>query len=124
MGHFAKVENGVVTRVIVADQEWIDTGLEGDPSLWVQTSYNTQAGVHTSGGTPLRGNFAGMGYVYDKTNDVFYPPRPKDYLGVVCNSWTIGAPTWTWQPPVAWPGEDYDWNETTKTWDKNRNDGK
>jgi hypothetical protein len=126
MGHFAKVENGIVTHVIVADQTWIDSGHEGDPNLWIQTSYNTHGGVHygtdgkPDGGIALRGNYAGIGYVYDKTHDVFYPPRPVDYKGIECQSWTIGAPTWIWQPPIAWPGEDYDWNETTNQWDKNR----
>ena len=113
MGHFAKVENGVVTRVIVADQEWIDTGYEGDPKDWIQTSYNTHGGVHQLGGTPLRGNFAGIGYIYDKTHDVFYHTQPYP-------SWTLDHTTWTWKPPLPWPGEDYDWNEETKKWDKNR----
>jgi len=119
MGHFAKVENNIVTRVIVADQAWIDTGIEGDPNDWIQVSYNTRGGVHygqdgkPDGGTALRGNYPGIGYVYDKTHDVFYHTQPYP-------SWVLDHTTWTWNAPIPWPGEDYDWNETTKTWDKNR----
>ena len=113
MAHFAKVENGVVTQVIVIDQETLNLGHWGDPSLWVQTSYNTRAGEHTQGGTPLRGNYAGIGYIYDKENDVFYAPKPFA-------SWTISAPNWTWTPPTPMPtdGKMYTWNEETKAWDE------
>jgi hypothetical protein len=113
MAHFAKVENGVVTQVIVIDQETLNLGHWGDPSLWVQTSYNTIAGQHTQGGTPLRGNYAGIGYTYDKENDVFYAPKPF-------SSWTISAPNWTWTPPTPMPtdGKMYTWNEETKAWDE------
>ena len=76
MGHFAKVENGIVTQVIVAEQDFIDTGAVGDPSTWVQTSYNTQGGQHRNGGTPLRKNYAGIGYTYDAIDDAFIPPMP------------------------------------------------
>lgn len=74
MSHFAKVENGVVTQVIVAEQDVIDSGLFGDPKSWVQTSYNTRDGIHLLGGTPLRKNFAGIGYTYDQVKDEFNPP--------------------------------------------------
>ena len=112
MSHFAKVENGIVTQVIVVEQDVLNTGLWGDPSLWVQTSYNTIGGQHPEG-RPLRGNYAGIGFIYDKTNDVFYAPQPYP-------SWTIATPTWTWTPPVPRPTDDklYTWNEETKTWDK------
>ena len=73
MSHFAKVENNIVTQVIVAEQDVIDSGLFGDPASWVQTSYNTHNGVHLLGGTPLRKNFAGIGYTYDPVADEFNP---------------------------------------------------
>ena len=76
MAHFAKVENGIVSQVIVAEQDFINSGAVGDPSSWVQTSYNTHAGVHRNGGTPLRKNYAGIGFVYDAGRDAFYPPSP------------------------------------------------
>jgi hypothetical protein len=74
MSHFAKVENNIVTQVIVAEQDVINSGLFGDPKSWVQTSYNTHDGVHALGGTPLRKNFAGVGYTYDPVADEFNPP--------------------------------------------------
>jgi hypothetical protein len=119
MGYFAKIENNVVTQVIAAEQDFIDSGFVGDPADWKQTSYNTRGGVHYApnsntpdGGIALRGNYAGVGYTYDPANDVFYPPQPY-------TSWTIAAPTWTWTPPVAYPtdGKLYDWNESTLSWD-------
>lgn len=75
MAHFAKVENGVVIEVIVADQSFIDSGSVGDPKLWIQTSYNTRRNQHPEG-KPLRGNYASIGYTYDKINDVFIRPKP------------------------------------------------
>jgi hypothetical protein len=74
MSHFAKVENGIVTQVIVAEQDVIDSGIFGDSASWVQTSYNTRDGIHVLGGTPLRKNFAGIGYSYDPVADEFNPP--------------------------------------------------
>lgn len=117
MSHFAKVENGFVTQVIVAEQEFIDTGLVGSPSDWKQTSYNTRGNVHygqdgnPDGGLALRGNYAGIGYVYDSENDVFYPPKPF-------NSWHMDSATWTWKPPVDMPteGGPYRWDEETTSW--------
>jgi len=111
--------------VIVIDAETLALGHWGDPSEWKQTSYNTQGGVHSAGGTPLRANYAGLGFVYDATNDVFHAPRPKDRNGVSCDSFTIGAPTWQWVNPVAMPSDAgtgtppklYTWDETTKTWE-------
>jgi hypothetical protein len=75
MSHFAKVENNIVTQVIVAEQDVINSGLFGSPASWVQTSYNTHNGVHALGGTPLRKNFAGIGYTYDRVADEFLPPN-------------------------------------------------
>ena len=76
MSHFAKVENGIVTQVLVVEQDFIDTGALGDPSLWIQTSYNTIMGEHLLDGTPLRKNFAGIGYTYDPIDDAFIAPMP------------------------------------------------
>ena len=111
MAHFAKVVDGRVLQVIVAEPEFFQTFVDLTPGEWVQTSYNTHGGVHAFGGTPLRGNYAGMGYIYDRTHDVFYPPKPYP-------SWTISAPTWAWIPPTPYPndGKSYLWDETTKTW--------
>ena len=112
MGHFAKVVDGKVTQVIVAEPEFFTTFVDSSPGAWIQTSYNTQGGKHLLGGTPLRGNYAGLSYTYDAQNDVFYAPQPFP-------SWTISAPTWTWTAPVAMPtdGKAYTWNEETKSWD-------
>ena len=71
MAHFAKVENGIVTKVIVAEQDYIDNLVDDHPSEWIQTSYNTSGGVHLDGGTPLRKNFASVGFVYDRDRDAF-----------------------------------------------------
>ena len=111
MSHFAKVENGIVTQVIVIEQDVLNTGHWGDPSLWVQTSYNTHGGVHTNGGTPLRKNFAGIGYTYDSQRDAFYAPKPF-------NSWSLDETSCTWKAPVDKPEGNYTWNEETLSWIK------
>ena len=90
MGHFAKVVDGKVTQVIVAEQEFFNTFVDSSPGTWLQTSYNTIGGQHTQGGTPLRGNYAGIGYTYDQTNDVFIAPKPADNA-------TLNEITWTWE---------------------------
>ncbi|MGI9141611.1 MAG: hypothetical protein ACR2IJ_00320 [Fluviibacter sp.] len=109
MSHFAKVENGIVTQVIVVEQDVIDSGLFG--TGWVQTSYNTVGGVHTQGGTPLRKNFAGIGYHYDSYRDAFIPQRPF-------KSWPLNEQTCLWEPPVPMPtdGKLYRWDEITTSW--------
>ena len=112
MSHFAQIdENNVVTQVIVAEQDFIDTGLVGDPSKWIQTSYNTQAGEHKLGGTPLRKNYAGIGFSYDAVRDAFIPPKPFP-------SWTLVEDTCQWEAPVAMPtdGKMYQWDEATTNW--------
>ena len=111
MSHFAKVTDGKVTQVIVAEKEFFDTYVDSTPGEWIQTSYNTQGGVHKLGGTPLRGNYAGIGYTYDRTNDVFYAPQPYA-------SWILDNTTWTWKAPIAQPndGKMYTWNEATTNW--------
>lgn len=112
MGHFAKVVNGIVTEVHVAEAEVLALGHWGDPSLFVQTSYNTHAGQHRLGGTPLRKNYAGIGYIYDKERDAFYQPQPYP-------SWVLNEETCIWEAPVALPtsGGPYQWNENTQAWD-------
>jgi len=115
MAHFAKVENGIVVQVIVAEQEVIDTGIFGHG--WVQTSYNTRGGVHyDSSGKPdskpqLRKNYAGIGYLYDETRDAFIPPKPYA-------SWTLNETTCLWDCPVAIPddGKMYSWDEESQAW--------
>jgi hypothetical protein len=109
MSHFAKVENGLVTQVIAAEQDVIDTGLFGDN--WIQTSYNTHGGIHSLGGTPLRKNYAGIGYTYDQVLDAFIPPKPYP-------SWTLNLETCLWQAPVLLPDttNQYMWDETTLSW--------
>ena len=124
MAHWAHITNGIVDNVIVIEEETLKLGHWGDPSEWVQTSYRTQGGQHPEG-KPLRANYAGISYIYDKENDVFYAPRPKDRNGVSCDSFTIGSPTWLWVNPVAMPSDAgtgtppklYTWDETTKTWE-------
>lgn len=92
MSHFAKVEDGIVTQVIVAEQDVIDSGLFGDPASWVQTSYNTYGGQHPEG-RPLRKNFAGVGYTYDADRDAFIPPRPEG------DGWALNEDTCLWEQP-------------------------
>ena len=120
MTHFAKVENGSVTQVIVAEQDFINTGAVGDPNLWIQTSYNTRGNLHygadgnLDGGQALRANYAGIGYTYDSQHDVFYAPSPFP-------SWLISADTnWLWTAPVPMPeaieGHYWAWDESTVNW--------
>ena len=108
MSHFAKVENGVVTQVIVAEQDVIDSGLFG--TGWVQTSYNTHGGQHPEG-RPLRKNYAGVGYTYDAARDAFIPPTPYA-------SWVMDEATCLWNAPTAMPddGKMYCWDEDTTSW--------
>jgi hypothetical protein len=112
MAHFAKVKDGIVTKVIVAEQEFIDNLVDTEPGEWIQTSYNTKGGVHLLGGTPLRKNYAGIGFTYDKDKDAFIPPKPFD-------SWSLNETTCLWECPVAYPtdGQKYIWNEETTSWD-------
>ena len=112
MAHYAKVNNGIVEQVIVAEPEFFDTFVDSSPGEWIQTSYNTRENQHLLGGTPLRGNFAGVGFTYDRTNDVFYAPKPF-------SSWTLNTTKWIWEAPVAKPddGKVYIWNESTTSWD-------
>jgi hypothetical protein len=110
MAHFAKVIDGIVTQVIVAEQDVIDAGLFGDPALWVQTSYNTVGGQHPEG-RPLRKNYAGIGYTYDAGRDAFYAPQPFA-------SWVLDEDTCLWNAPTAKPddGKRYRWDEAVLAW--------
>jgi hypothetical protein len=110
MAHFARVIDGIVTEVLVIEQDVIDTGLFGDPALWVQTSYNTHGGQHPEG-RPLRKNYAGIGYTYDAGRDAFIPPQPFP-------SWTLNENTCLWDAPTAQPddGKLYHWDEATLAW--------
>lgn len=109
MSHFAKVVDGVVVEVNVAEREVLDLGHWGDPSLWIQTSYNTIGGVHTQGGTPLHKNYAGIGYTWDGVG--FAPPQPFP-------SWTKNPETYLWDAPTPMPtdGKMYTWDEPTLAW--------
>jgi hypothetical protein len=111
MSHFAKVENGIVTTVMVAEADVLALGHWGDPSLFVQTSYNTQGGKHLLGGTPLRKNYAGIGYTYDAQRDAFIPPKPFA-------SWLVDEETCLWNSPTPMPtdGKMYNWDEATTSW--------
>ena len=112
MSHFAKVCDGKVTQVIVAEQEFFNTFIDSSPGTWIQTSYNTLGNQHPEG-RPLRGNYAGIGYTYDATNDVFYAPQPYP-------SWILNNTTWLWEAPVAYPTDDklYVWNESIINWEE------
>ena len=109
MAHFAKVADGKVVSVIVAEPEFFDTFVDSSPGQWIQTSYNTHGNQHPEN-RPLRGNFAGIGYTYDAVNDVFIPPQPFD-------SWVINS-SWLWEPPVPYPadGKQYGWDESVTNW--------
>ena len=119
MAHFAEIdENGIVLRVLVVDNAQESNGQDflantlGLGGTWVKTSYNTVGGVHTNGGTPLRKNYAGIGYTYDSDRDAFIPPKPFA-------SWTLNEDSCLWEAPVAYPtdGSMYTWNEETTSWD-------
>jgi len=117
MSHFAKVLDGKVIQVIVAEQDFFDTFVDSSPGQWIQTSYNTRGGIHygpdgdPDNGEALRGNYAGIDYIYDQSNDVFYPPQPYP-------SWTLNQTTWLWEAPVTYPddGKLYRWDEAQTSW--------
>ncbi len=119
MAHFAKVVNGKVDQVIVAEPDFFDTFVDDSPGEWIQTSYNTRGGVHygsdnqPDSGVALRKNFAGVGFTYDSSRDAFYAPQPFP-------SWTLNEDTCLWEAPTPMPEDDndYDWNEETQSWDQ------
>jgi hypothetical protein len=110
MSHFAKVLDGKVTQVIVAEPEFFQNFVDSSPGAWIQTSYNTHGNQHPEG-RPLRGNYAGVGFTYDATNDVFYAPQPFA-------SWALNQSTWLWEAPTPYPqdGKIYRWDEATTSW--------
>ena len=121
MAHFAKVLDGKVIDVIVAEQDFIDTMIDTSAGKWIQTSYNTHGGIHyePNSQTPredqsgaLRYNYAGIGYLYDKEADAFYEPQPYP-------SWTLNTSTYMWEAPTPYPTDNkkYNWNEETTSWD-------
>jgi hypothetical protein len=127
MASFAKIENNIVTTVVSVVNEVLkdSNGVEqenigiqflkklyNEPEAnWKQTSYNTNAGIHSLGGTPFRKNHAGIGYTYDTQRDAFIPPKPY-------NSWVLNEETCNWNAPIAYPndGQGYNWNEETQSW--------
>jgi hypothetical protein len=122
MGHYAKVVDGTVSTVITATADFFTTFVDSSPGTWIKTSYNTRGGIHyepnvnppvpsADQSKAIRANYAGIGYIYDAVNDVFYTTQPYP-------SWTISAPTWQWQPPVPYPddGKIYIWDEATLSW--------
>jgi hypothetical protein len=110
MAHYAKVNNGIVEQVLVAEADFFNTFVDSSPGAWIQTSYNTRGNQHPEG-RPLRGNYAGIGYTYDSVNDVFYEPKPFA-------SWVLNESTWLWEAPIPMPTDDkqYTWNEATTAW--------
>jgi hypothetical protein len=128
MASFAKIENNIVITVVSVVNEILkdSNGIEQESigiqflktlynepnAIWKQTSYNTNGGVHSLGGTPFRKNHAGIGYTYDENRDAFIPQKPF-------NSWILNENTCQWEAPVAKPVDDnkYSWNEQTLSWD-------
>lgn len=103
MAYFAEVQNGIVQQVIVANQGFINT--LPIPSEWIETS------IEANAGQGLRANYAGIGFIYDQTADVFYAPQPFP-------SWILNKTTWQWQPPIPYPndGKIYTWDESVQNW--------
>jgi hypothetical protein len=111
MAHYAKVLSGIVTQVIVAEPEFFETFVDSSPGEWIQTSYNTFGGQHLLGGTPLRKNFASIGFMYDSVRDAFIAPKPYP-------SWNLNDETCLWEAPSSIPDDDkvYEWDEPTTSW--------
>jgi hypothetical protein len=111
MAHYAKVENTLVTQVIVAEPEFFDTFVDSSPGEWIKTSYNTSGGVHSDGGIALRKNYAGVGFTYDSVRDAFIPPQPYP-------SWVFNETSCIYEAPVPYPTDDlmYSWDEETTNW--------
>ena len=126
MGHYAKVQNGTVIQVIVAEPEFFDFFVDSSPGKWIKTSYNIRGGVYYDPETNepaedqsvinedearLRKNYAGIGFTYDRDRDAFIPPKPYD-------SWVLNEDTCLYDPPVPYPndGKFYEWDEETQSW--------
>jgi hypothetical protein len=110
MAHYAKVQNELVTQVIVAEVEFFETFIDSSPGEWIQTSYNTFGGEHPEG-RPLRKNYAGIGFTYNRELDAFIPPKPFA-------SWILDEETCLWNAPIPRPEGDYTWNEDTLSWNE------
>ena len=138
MAHFAKLgSNSKVIQVLTLNngdmlnadgvedetvgQQYLERHNNWPAQMWIQTSYNTSAGTHKDGGTPLRGNYAGIGYIWDEDNNIFYGKKPYA-------SWVLNTTTASWHSPIgdapALTAEEiaanthYVWNEGTGAWDK------
>ena len=139
MAHFAKLgSNSKVIQVLTLNngdmlnadgvedetvgQQYLERHNNWPAQMWIQTSYNTSKGTHTLGGTPLRGNYAGIGYTWDEDNNIFYGKKPYA-------SWVLNTTTATWHSPIGDAPDDltdeekaanthYVWNEGTGAWDK------
>lgn len=120
MSHFAKVLDGKVINVIVAEPDFFDTFVDSSPGQWIQTSYNTRGGVHYKPNSfepsedqskALRKNYAGIGFTYDPERDAFIPPKPHP-------SWTLNEEACQWDPPVVYPtdNKNYFWDESVLNW--------
>ena len=102
MTHFAKVQDSIVTQVIVAEPEFFDTFVDSSAGEWIQTSYTGS----------IRKNYAGIGFTYDKELDAFIPPQPYA-------SWILDEASCLWEAPFPMPadGNAYAWNEETQSWE-------
>jgi len=117
MNYFAKVKDGLVVRVIVAEPEFFNTFVDDSPGEWIETTYNTRGGVHYDNdgepddGETMRKNYAAIGYTYDNNLDAFIPPKPFA-------SWVLNEDTCLWDAPVEYPddGKVYDWDEGSTSW--------
>ena len=125
MAHFAELDdqNTVLQVIVIHNNELLDNGVESEAkgiafcqslfpgTTWVQTSYNTYGGVHRLGGTPMRKNYAGIGYTYDSVRDAFIPPKPFKF-------WSLDEETCLWTPPTPYPddGNRYTWDDSTVSW--------
>ena len=120
MAHYAKVLNGIVTKVIVAEEDFFNEFVDDSPGKWIQTSYNTRGGVHYKPNSnipsddqskALRKNYAGIDWIYDEGKDAFYPPQPY-------SSWIIDESTGWWKAPTSIPddGNKYEWDESSTSW--------
>ena len=137
MAHFAKIGmNGKVIQVSTMDnekmkdengkeieafgQQWLEQHNNWPAQMWIQTSYNTTANTHKLGGTPFRGNYAGIGYEWDEDNQIFWPKKPYP-------SWVKDTSIANWVSPIGNPPElteeqiedkkYYNWNEDNQSWD-------
>jgi hypothetical protein len=122
MGHYAKIENGIVVKVNVVEEDFFNANPERYSGTWIQTSYNTRGGIHyqPNSWTPsddqskaLRKNYAGIGFIYDEIRDAFYQPQPYP-------SWILNEDTCAWESPIPYPndGKNYIWNEENQSWDE------